>query len=58
MKILKTTVTKKVIVCFFNLSEENLKVAAFVIFPTSLMVLFEIHPKSQGSLFERIARFL
>ena len=58
MKILKTTVTKKVIVCFFNLSEENLKVAAFVIFLTSLMVLFEIHPKSQGSLFERITRFL
>ena len=35
MKILKSTVTKKVIVCFYKL----LKVAAFVIIPTSIMAL-------------------
>ena len=35
--------------CFFNLGEENfLKVAAFVIFPTSAMVLFEVHQRVKG----------
>ena len=45
MKTLKNSVTKKVIVCFYNLGEENLerKVAAFVIFPSPRMVLFKIH---------------
>ena len=43
MKILKSTVTKKkVIVCEKKLA----KVAAFVIFPTFIMVLFEIMPIS------------
>ena len=43
MKILKSVVTKKVIVCFYNLSEKKLlKVAAFLIFPTSIIVLFEM----------------
>ena len=45
MKILKSTVTKKEIVCFYNLGEKLLKVAASVIFPTSIMVLFEIHER-------------
>ena len=45
MKILKALSQKKRIVCFFNLGEENLKVAASVIFPTSIMVLFEIHQR-------------
>ena len=49
MKILKSTVTKKVILCFNNLGEENAaKVAVFVIFPISIMVLFEIHQRSKG----------
>ena len=49
MKILKSTVTKKVIVCYYNLREKNfLKVAAFVIFPTSIMVLFKIHHSFTG----------
>ena len=45
MKILKSTVTKKVIVCFYNLGEE---VVAFIIFPTSIMVLFETHQRFKG----------
>ena len=46
MEILKSTVTKKVIVGFYNLGEENfLNVATFVVFPTSIMVLFEIHQR-------------
>ena len=47
MKILKKTVTRKVIACFNNLSERRklLKVAAFVIFPTSMTVLFENHQR-------------
>ena len=41
MKIIKITVTKKVIVRFNNLGEENFqKVAALVIFPTSIMFFF------------------
>ena len=49
MKILKGTVTKKRIVCFNNFGEENfLKAAAFVIFPTSITVLFEIYQKFKG----------
>ena len=48
MKIFKNVVTKKVIVCFSNLSEENfLKVVAFLIFPT-LMFLFKIHQRVKG----------
>ena len=45
LKRLKSTVPKKVIVCLNNLSEENFwkYIAAFVIFPTSIVVLFEIH---------------
>ena len=51
MEILKSTVTKKVIVCFNNLGEENfLKVAPFVIFPTSLIVLFEIHSINESKV--------
>ena len=38
--ILKSNVTKKVIMGFNNLGEEN--------FPTSIMVLFEIHQKFKG----------
>ena len=38
MKTLRSTVTKKVIVCFNNFGDENFKVAAFVIFPTSIKV--------------------
>ena len=35
--------------CFFNLGEEKiLKVAGFVIFPTSIMVLFEMHQRFKG----------
>ena len=49
MKILKNTGTKKVIMYLYNLGEENfLEVAAFVIFPTSIMVLFEIHQRFKG----------
>ena len=55
MKILKGTVTKKVIVCYYNLGEENfLKVAAFVIFPTSVMVLFEIHQRFEGHFLKEL----
>ena len=34
--------------CFDNLDEENLKLAAFVIFQTSQMAFFEIHQKFKG----------
>ena len=40
---------KKVIVCFYNLGKEKfVEVAAFVIFPTSVMVLFEIHQSGKS----------
>ena len=39
---------KKVILCFYNWGEENLKLAAFVILPTSMMLLFEIHQRFKG----------
>ena len=48
MKTLKSIVTKKVTLCFNKLREENLKVAAFVKFPTSVMVFFEIHQRLKG----------
>ena len=49
---------KKVILCFYNLREEVLKVAAFVIFSTSIMVLLGIHQRFKGHSFERIAHYL
>ena len=49
MEILKSTVTKKVIVELYNLVEENfLNAATFVVFPTSIMVWFEIHQRFKG----------
>ena len=50
MEILKSTVTKKVIVCFNNLGEwrKLLEVAAFVIFPASIMVFFRTFKIHQG----------
>ena len=48
-KMLKSTVTKKVIVCFYNFRwRKFLKVAAYVIFPTSIMPLFEICQTLKG----------
>ena len=59
MKNLKSTVTKKSNCVFLQFSWRNLlKVAAFVIFPTSIMLFFCNPSKVQRSLFERIARFL
>ena len=55
MKILKSTVTKKVIACFYNLDEE--KVATFVIFPTSIMVLLEIHQRFKGHFLNELRVF-
>ena len=53
--MLKSSVTKKVIVCFYNLGEENfLKVAAFVIFRTLVMVLFEIHQRVKGHFLNKL----
>ena len=54
MKILKSAVHKKVIVCFYNEREENLKVSAFKIFPTSRMVLFEIYQRFKGNFFKEL----
>ena len=55
MTILKSTVTEKVIVYFYNLGEvAALKVAAFVIFPTSIMVLFEIHQRFKGQFLNEL----
>ena len=55
MKILKSTVTKKVIVYFYNLGEKKLlKVAGFVIFPTSIMVLLEIHQRFKGHFLKEL----
>ena len=49
MKLLTSTATKKVIVSFYNLGEENItKVGAFVMFPTSIIVLFEIYQRFKG----------
>ena len=55
MKLLKSTVPKKVIVCFYNLGDflnflKLLTVTAFAKFPTSRMVLFEIHQRFKGHL--------
>ena len=48
-KMLKSTFTKKVIVCFYNFRWwKFLKVAAYVIFPTSIMPLFEIYQRFKG----------
>ena len=54
-EILKSTVTKKVIVCFYNLGEQNFKVAAFIIFPTSIMALFEIHQRFRGHFLNELS---
>ena len=53
MKTSKSTVTKKVIACFYNLDEENFKVAAFVI-PTSMTVLFEIYQRFKGHFLKEL----
>ena len=46
---------KKVIVCFYNLGEENfLKVAASVVFLTSIMVLPEIHQRFKGHFLNKL----
>ena len=48
-KMLKSTVTKKVIVCFYNFRwRKFLKAAAYVIFLTSIMPLFEIYQRLKG----------
>ena len=55
MKILKSNVTKKVTVCFNISFEENFwKVAAFVVFTTSIMVLFEIHQRFKGHFLKKL----
>ena len=47
--MLKSTVTKKVIVGLFKLSEkQRLKETAFAIFPTSIIALFENHQRFKG----------
>ena len=48
MKILKSTVTKKVIVCFYCLDEKKILKVPFVKYPTTIMVLFEIHQRFKG----------
>ena len=54
-KMLKSTVTKKVIVCFYNFRwRKFLKVAAYVIFPTSIMPLFEIYQRFKGYFFNEL----
>ena len=48
-EIIKKHCHKKVIVSFYNLGEKKLlKVVAFVTFPTSTMVLYEIHQRFKG----------
>ena len=56
MKKLKSTVTKKVIVCFYNFCEENFWKwqLLYIIFPTSMMVLFEIHQRFKGHLLSKL----
>ena len=46
MEVLKSTAIKKIV--FITYMKKILKVAAFVIFPTSIMVLFEIHQRFEG----------
>ena len=43
--------------CFDNLGEENLKVAAFVLFPTSIIVLLEIHQSVKGHILKELRVF-
>ena len=58
MKILKSTVTKKVIVCFYKLSEENFSKYQLLRY-LQLRNSFIWNPsKVQSSLFERIACLL
>ena len=58
MKIFKSTVTQNVIVYFYNLVKKTLIVAVFVIFPTSIMVLFEINQRFKGHFLNERSRFL
>ena len=59
IRILKSTVTEEVIVCFYNLrwGKFLIKVAAFVIFPTTAMVLFEISQGFKGHFLNELRVF-
>ena len=57
MKILKSTTTKKVTVCFYSLGEEKSKEkkkTVSVIFPTSIMDLFEFHQRFKGHFLNKL----
>ena len=53
-KELNNTVAKKVIVSFYNFEKKLLKIAAFVIFPTSITVFFEIHKRFKGHFLNKL----
>ena len=57
MKKLKSTVIKKVIVCFCHFSEENFGKyqLLYIIFPTFNMVLFEIHQRFKRQLLNKLS---
>ena len=53
--MLKSTVTKNVIVCFYNFRwRKFLKVGAYVTFPTSIMPLFEIYQRFKGHFLNKL----
>ena len=56
MKKLKSTVIKKVIVCFCHFCEENFGKfqLLYIIFPTFNMVLFEIHQRFKRQLLNKL----
>ena len=54
-KKLKSTVTKKKVIVFLKLWwRKLLKVAAFVTFPLSIMVFFEIHQRFKGHFLNKL----
>ena len=54
MRNIKKHCHKNVIVHLFNLIEENLEEQAFVIFPTSIMALFENHQRFKGHFLNKL----
>ena len=54
MKILKSIVTKKVIMCFYNLGEENFKSSSFRNISKFHNGLFEIHQRFKGHFLKEL----
>ena len=54
MKKFNSTVTKKVVVYFITFVKETFENSRYIIIPTSMMVLFEIHQRFKGHLLNKL----